>query len=204
MAAQQQYTEHLLAFRRAEVASELERQGYRVESETRLDNQRADLVASKPGAKTLVYEFKLPASLHANSEQIRKLRRMAVEIGFEFKLVVVTPPKRVDVTVQELEQISYDSLQERLEETTLSSLTSYVTIEDVTDVNIASLNVHGDLADVVGQGAVGVRLEYGGGKERDGLISYDAFPVEFNLTLNSQHQIVEIRALEVDTASFYE
>lgn len=203
MTAQQEYTEHLLALKRAEVVSELERQGYRVELEHRLDSQKADLVASKPGAKTLVYEFELPGNLHVNSEQIRRLRRIAADEGFEFKLVVVTPPRRIDVSIEGLEGVLYNVLQERLGETSLSSFAGHVVIEDVTDVNITSLYAHGELTDVEGYGAVGVRIEIGGGEERDGVTSYDTFPFEFDLTLKSQHEVVEIRVLEVDTSSFY-
>ena len=49
-----------------------------------------------------------------------------------------------------------------------------------------------------------MRFEHGGSKEGDGVTSYDTFPFEFDLTLNCQHPVVEIRVLEVDIPSFYE
>ncbi len=204
MTAQQQYTEHLLALKRAEIVSELEQQGYSVESEARVDNEQADLVARKPGGKTVLYEFKLPSSLHTSSDQIQRLRRTAAENGFEFKLVVVTPPKRIDVTVDGLERGLYNSFLERLDSTDLSSLASHVMVEDVSDIEISALKVHGKLTDVAGHGVVGVCLEYGGGEERDGVTSYDTYPFEFDIALNSHREIAEIRTLEVDTSSFYD
>lgn len=204
MTAQQQYTEHLLGLKRAEVASELEQQGYVVESDKQFKDRGADLVARKPDGTTVVYQFKVPASLRSYSEQIRNLRQMATENGFEFKLVVVTPPKRIDVTVDGLAETLDELFREDLHSTSLSSLASQVIVEDVTDVEITSLNVHGNFTDVAGHGVVEVRLEYGGGEEKDGVTSYDAFPFNFDVVLNTEHKVTEIRALEVDTSSFYE
>jgi hypothetical protein len=201
--AQQEYSEHLVALRRAEVASALERQGYRVESETSFDDEKADLVATKPGARTVVYEFKLPINLHKNSAQIRKLRRMAAEKGFEFKLVVVTPPRRIEVFVDGLSEALHKAFLERLDSTALASIAGHVEIEDVSDVEITSLNVRGEATEVAGQGVIDVRLDYGGGEERDGVTTYDSLPFEFDMTLNAQHQVVAMRKLEVDTSSFY-
>jgi hypothetical protein len=202
--AQQEYSEHLIALRRAEVASELERQGYCVESDVSVDNQKADLVARKPGAPTMVYEFKLPANLHANSEQIRRLRSAAAERGFEFKLMVVTPPKRVEVMVEGLPEALDRAFLERLDSTTLASIARHVEIEDVSDVEIASLSVRGDHTDVAGRGVVDVRLDYGGGESTDGVTTYDSFPFQFDVTLSPQPQVVLIRKLDVDTSSFHD
>lgn len=161
------------------------------------------LVATKPGAPTVVYEFKLPINLHKNSAQIRKLRRMAAEKGFEFKLIVVTPPKRIEVFVEGLSETLHKAFLERLDSTALASIAGHVEIEDVSDVEITSLNVHGEDTDVAGQGVIDVRLDYGGGEERDGVTSFDSFPFEFDMTLNAHHQVVEMRRLEVGTSSFY-
>jgi hypothetical protein len=201
--AQQEYLGHLVALRRAEVASELERQGYLVELESSIDNQKADLLAHKPGSKTVVYEFDLPANLHQNSEHIRKLRRIADSKGFEFKLVVVTPPKRIEVAVEGLREALDSAFVERLDSTALASLANRVEIDDVADLEITSLNVRGEQTDVAGQGVVDVRLDSGGGEARDGGTAYDSFPFKFDITLNAQPQVVLVRNLEVDTSSFY-
>lgn len=201
--AQQEYSEHLIALRRAEVASELERQGYRVESNASLNDHKAALVASKPGSKTVIYEFELPGNLHHNSEHIRRLRKIADEKGFEFKLVVVTPPKRVEVAVEGLRQALESKFVERLDSTALASLASHVEIDDVADLEITSLNVRGEQTDVAGQGVVDVRLDYGGGDTRDGVTAYDSFPFTFDVTLSAQPQVVLVRNLEVDTSSFH-
>lgn len=201
--AQQEYSERLLALRRAEVASELEHQGYSVESEASVDNQKTDLVATKPGFKTVVYEFKLAGQLHQNSEQIRTLRRVASENGIEFKLVVVTPPKRVEVTVEGLPGALESAFSKHLDATGLGSLGSHVSVEDVSDLEISSLSVRGDETDVAGQGVIDVRLDPGDGQSRDGDATYDSFPVRFDVTLSPQTQgIMVIRKLEVDTSSF--
>lgn len=202
MTAQQQYTEHLLGFRRAEVAFQLEHEGYKLEWEAPLDGQRADIVARKPEAKTLVYEFKLPDNLRKSSEQIRGLRRAAADQGYEFKLVVVTPPKRIDVSVRGLEQTLTEAFQNHFSETGLDSVASFALIENITDVEITSLDVHGGFADVEGHGIVSVRLESGGGEERDGVTSYDTFPFEYQITLDPQQHVVGIPLLHVDTSSF--
>ncbi|MBV9038904.1 MAG: hypothetical protein JO182_30745 [Acidobacteriaceae bacterium] len=204
MTAQEQYTEHLIGLRRAEVASELEQQGYKVEMEVPFDSQRVDLIARKQGAKPLVYEFTLPANLHTSSRDLVQLRRAAADKGFDFKLVIVTPPRRIDVHVDGLEQRLSEALRDDVHQTSLTELATHVIVDGVSDVEITSLTVRGGQTDVEGQGLVSVTLEYGGGAERDGVTNSDSFPFDFDITLNAQREIVNVRMLEVDTSSFYE
>ena len=204
MTAQERYTEHLLGLRRAEIASELENQGYEVQMEVPFDSQRADLVARKQGTKPLVYEFRLPSYLQKNARNIISLRRAAADKGFDFKLVVVTPPKRVDVHVEGLEQMLSEIFPDRISETGLAELATRVYINGVSGIEITSLNVHAESTDVEGQGLVSVTLESGGGTERDGVTNSHSFPFDFDVTLNAQRESVSVRLLEVDTSSYYE
>src|ERR1035438_3834235 len=102
MTAERDYIRHLLALRRAETELNLERQGYEATVEKDVGGQRVDLVATKDG-KTILYEFKVAANLQRDSEEIQRLRAIAAEKGYEFKLVVVAPPKRTVVEVEGLE-----------------------------------------------------------------------------------------------------
>jgi len=86
----------------------------------------------------------------------------------------------------------------------LETLASAVFIEEVSDLDISELEVHKDQVRATGTGLIGVRLEYAGGKEKDGVIGEDAFPFSFRVTLNRDLEVVSVDKLEVDTSSFYE
>jgi Predicted pPIWI-associating nuclease len=203
MSIEQEYFSHLLALKRVETALTLGRQGYEALVDTKVSGQDVDLVATKDG-KTLLYEFKLAADLRHHAGQILRLRALAAEKGYVFKLVVVAPPKRTMVEVKGLESALSSFLTHGALPNELDSLASAVFIEDVSDVDISEIEVGKDEIVVAGNGIVGVRLEYGGGEENDGVSSEDAFPFSFRVTLNRDLEVVTAEDVEVDTASFYE
>lgn len=59
----------------------------------------------------------------------------------------------------------------------------------------------------MGRGIMSVRLEYASASDQERDIGYatdDLFPFEFDVTLDSDRNIIEDDLLKVDTSAFYE
>jgi hypothetical protein len=203
MSTQSEYVLHLLALKRAETKLNLERQGYQVATDVEIEDQHADLVVKKLG-ETVLYEFKVSPDLRKDSEQIRRLQSLAAKNGYSFKLVVVSPPKQRSIEVEGLESTLTSYLLNAPIPDDLDTLASAVFIEDVVDLDIAEIDLRKDAIEIAGDATIEVRLEYGGGEERDGVTSHDSFPFKFRATLNLDLEIQSLDELQIDTSSFYE
>lgn len=191
--------EYLEAARVRDVAIELAQQGYAVRVATENPAQPYDIVATKPG-KRVAIQVKARSTLGAETARLRK---QAVEEGYdEFRLVLVNPPREIDVEVTALADKLHHYLLENVPKE-IDALSSRTCITGVGDLEIGSVKIQPGKVRVVGSGAVEVLLECGGGSERDGTEWETDFPLEFDVTLD-QDLAITTAALRVDTSTFYE
>lgn len=195
---------YLEAAKIEEVAEQLRSEGYQV-SQERLNpdtHSRYDLIAVM-GDKKIAIEVKACSQLRSSAGLIRDLREQAAKQGYdEFRLIVVNPPREKTIEIDNIEGILYDHImQESFSE--LEELAGRVSVDDISDVDIDSIEVNSSGIDVQGTGLLSASLEYGGGDHNDGLsVDYD-FPFTFRITLNHDMNIVEDE-IDIDTSSFFE
>lgn len=180
------------------------REGYSVRTEVRVGDSAVDLIASKPGHK-IVFEFKAQGLQKRSKTQLLKLRRRIKQSpNTEFRLVYVTPPNSIQVEIEDIEQIL---VQEAIDDlpSSLDSLSTHTSIEEVTDVEFTSVSITKDQMSVRGHCNVGVRLQYGSGSDLErgeGAVSQDSFPADFELELDGKLK-AQSCDFNVDTSSFY-
>jgi len=107
--------------------------------------------------------------------------------------------------IEGIENILFDHISTDIPDELLS-LSSETMIEEVHDVNIASITLQRDGTVLInGSGDVSVELNYGG--RSDGATMTDFFPFDFEATLlktDGGYELDEMLSLKVDTSSFYE
>jgi hypothetical protein len=188
-----------------QTAQQYARDGYFVSRQARLGELRADLVAQK-GGKLIVIEFKSGPWIPRKAKTVAKLRNYVVdELKGEFRLVLVNPPQEKQISVSGIEDILH---QELLEDTSqVDVLATHVTFDEVTDVEIDSVDIDKERIDVIGRGNVTYELQYGSHSDMahdEGLQTTETFPFTFRLYLNHRLEVDEVSEIDIDTSSFYE
>ena len=205
-----------------EVVSQLQAEGYSVtEYSTDIDNG-FDIVATKDGKK-LAVEVKTSSRLQASAENIKNLRKLALEQGFdEFRLILVNPPREVKVSIEKLEQELFEYMTQNLA-TILHDLSLLVAIPEssvikltgISDISIHSVNVAVDGVRVVGDGVSEIVFEYletergpfwsAGFPPQDRKVPMrwrTDLPFTFDVSLDHDLRISKIQKVEIDTSSF--
>lgn len=111
---------YLEAAKIEELISELRVQGYDIRAPAETKGAHFDLLATR-GEEVLAIEVKARTELKASAKQIEESRRRAAELGFtEYRLVVVNPPRAVEVDVHGLDEAlaryMFESIPSELEE----------------------------------------------------------------------------------------
>jgi Holliday junction resolvase-like predicted endonuclease len=194
---------YLEAAKADQVAAELAAEGYKVEREPERPGDNYDLIATKDG-KTIAIEIKARSALQQSSKQIRRLREQALQRGYnEFRLIVANPPREKIIKIEGLAEALTKHLAQAVPQE-LYAVASQPYIYGLSDLEISAINVSEDGIRVAGTGFVDVALEWGGGRERDGLTFNTAFPLSFDVTLSNDLQIAEVHQMNIDTSSFEE
>jgi hypothetical protein len=198
-----EYLRYLEEAKRAEIADTLRSEGFSVETEKQIGDVRFDLFAQK-GNHSLVYEFKSVGSKRLTRDELVKLQRSAKESGYEFHMVVVNPPPRVTVEVENLasELLDYAINGTYLDD--IQALSGNTIIDNITDLDISDIRVSDSGTKVKGTGTIDVILEYGGGESKDGATMSDAYPFRFAVSLEPDGSLASVDEFVVDTSSFYE
>jgi len=132
--------DYLEAEKLEELVDELSRDGYRVEREARLGNQKFDLVAQRDG-ELRVFEVKARSRLAESVGQLARLRTAALEARVAgFHLVVVNPPREIDVTIEGLDRELTRHLRDQLP-ATLDRMSSATQIDRVKRVEVDAVDV---------------------------------------------------------------
>lgn len=194
-------TGYLEAVRIEELADILKSTGYEVSAASQPD-EGFDLIASR-GPERIAIEVKARSALRSSIHTIEELRKRAADQGFtEFRLVVVNPPRSVEVEVEGLDQILLTHLLTALPPD-LDEISSQ-TVEGVSNIEIARMYVSSGGFRVSGNATVDVQMNYDGGAARDGLTFSSEFPLDFDVSLDKELHLTSIDEFKVDTSSFYE
>jgi len=201
MTTRPDYLRYLESATQAEFEDRLRAEGYSVQAEESHGGVQFDLVARK-GAQSVAYEFKAGRSPKNGRESIERLQRAAKEAGFEFHIVVVNPPPRVSIEIENLASQLHERMNESLPDE-LASLSTHTSISGVCDLGISDIRVGKGEIRVVGVGTVDVELQYGSDSD-EVPVSGDAFPFRFKAVLSADGGLSKVEELIVDTSSFYE
>jgi hypothetical protein len=186
-----------------ELVREYETKGYSTEVEVLVGDLTADIVARK-GGEVVVIEVQPGQWSAGDSEAIKRLRNLAVrELGAEFRLVVATPPRDVDIEIAELEQILLDVFADELP-SELATLSRRTVVDEVSDIEIDALKVARGGVEVSGSGVASVELNDGSDSDRRNdrvLTNHESFAFRFELRLSPELEVIESR-IKVDTSSF--
>lgn len=199
MTGQPDYHRYLESAKQAEFADRLRAQGFSVEAGQRVGDLQFDLVARK-GAQAIAYEFKAGRSPKNGHDRMERLQRAAKQAGYEFHIVVVNPPPRVSVEVENLAARLRDYMRNDRFPLELDQLAPHTRISGVRDLEIAEIYIGQGEIWVAGTGAVEVELQ--SGSTDDGFESGDAFPFHFKAVLAADGSLKEVEQLSVDTSSF--
>lgn len=203
MTDQPNYLRYLESAKQAELAAQLRQNGFSVETDKQQGDLHFDLVATKDG-RTIVYEFKSARKAKLDRATMKRIQEAAKAAGFEFRIIVVNPPPRVNVEINNLSSQLLDHVVNQEFPQELYSLASNVMIDDLADIEISDIRVSESGINVKGTGTIEVTLEYGGGAARDGVTSSDAYPFRFAASLESDNTLRSVDEFVVDTSSFYE
>ena len=198
MTSRPEYLLYLEAARRAEIADRLRQQGYSIEFEKRVGSVVFDLVASKVG-KTIVYEIKSAQEPKSDRTMLLQLQQVAKELGYELRIAIAVPPRKVNVEIDDLTEQLQDYMTNDFP-SELDSLSTHTTLDEVTDIDVSDIHVgHGEIR-VGGTGSVEVGLQFGGHADEPAL-SGDSFPFTFSAILSPEGRLLSVPELSIDTSS---
>src|SRR5258708_6693420 len=164
-----------------QLTTDYRQQGYRVMSEAKGKNIRADLVMQK-GQEVIVLEIKVGEWTERKRHVVSRIRNKAVrELGAKFKLVLVNLPEEPEIEIENLESLFEDLLPDRFINE-FNKLGTHFWISEISDINIENLAVH--VADIKAKGSaiVTLGLQYGSDidfEQDDGLRWQESFPFHF-------------------------
>ena len=188
-----------------QTAEEYRRRGYSVVREVKMGGRRADLVAKRDD-KVIVFEFKSGLWNARKAKAVAEMRNyVAHEVGGEFRLVLVNLPRETRISIEGIEEALWQILHENTSQ--VDELATHITLDEVADVDISSVDIGKELIHVSGSGNVSYELQYGSDSDMrhgDGSRFTESFPFTFRLYLNHALRVDEVEELDVDISSFYE
>ncbi len=194
-------TQYLEAAKAEELAGQLRAQGYEVVVESEMGTARYDLVATKHNRK-IAFEIKAKAHLSENLGHVRRLREKALSEGYdEFRLVIVSPPHEVSVSIAGLSEALLSELIHS-PPAELNNLASKTVAQEVSEVTVDAVEITTDGIRVRGDGLVGVTIFFDSVEDEDDWS--DSFPFTFDVHLDHALSITNVNGLQVDTDSFHD
>lgn len=188
-----------------QLTADLEGQGYRVEREALLGDQRVDLLAER-GDERLAFAVKARSRLGESVEEVERLREATLQGTLTgFRVVVAVPPHMVNVSIDNLrsELLSYltehrAQLEHQTPETEqpFASVTKFV---DVIDTVVDAVEMHPSRVHVRGRAWVDVEAPISDAWKDQYDFAVDIFPFTFDLDLDADLKIVKMNRLVIRT-----
>jgi hypothetical protein len=193
--------EYLEAAKIEELTGKLRAEGWDVQSGSG-SGVDYDLIA-KRGKEVVAYEVKARSRLSDFLPVIEQLRQRASREGItSFRVVVVNPPRTIDVHVHGLADVLRDYLAESLP-ANLARLSASTEVHGVHGLELDRVDVSDEGTHVVGAALVDVDLNYPAGPGYDELTTSSGIPFQFDVLLSSDlSDIRALYALQVDTSIF--
>lgn len=181
-----------------ELAADLEARGYRVAREVPLGDQRIDLLAERDGERR-AYAVKAISRLKDSSHDIERLHKTAREAGLTgFIMVVAVPPRKIDVTIDNLRTELLDYFVEHDVAANLNGPYPVTKMERVVDVLIDAIDVHPSRMHVRGRAYLDVQIDDGLGFDGEVDFAVDSYPFTFDLDLDPDLKVVAMHELSID------
>lgn len=199
MTSRPDYIRYLESATQAEYEERLRSEGYTVHAEERYGDVQFDLVARK-GSKSVAYEFKAGRTPKNDRSGIERLQQAAKRAGLEFHIVLVNPPPRVNIEIEDLSQKLKRSMQRSIP-ADVQSLSDRTEISQVYDLRFSEIRVGSGEIRLEGMGTVEVELS----NQIDSHVvegGSDAFPFHFKAVLSADGQLIKVDELTVDTTTY--
>jgi hypothetical protein len=182
-----------------QTARRLSREGHEVQKDARLGGSVvADLRAVMPGGREKLYYFVLAGMGTAGRpERASEIRTEASARGAEYHLVLVRPPRDVEVEIVGIEDALKQALIDSPPEN-LYDLAPVWEIIEVTDVQVARARLFRGENRVVGEGLVTIEAPT---HDIDAPYMPDVYPLKFDTVLDAQGALRSVKSLEVDTSA---
>ena len=192
---------HLTEAAIEQISSEYQENGYEMKKEDKLGNLVADLTARK-GDKLIVFEFKSTKWNAAKMDSIRELRNYVVhKFGAQFKLVLVNPPGKVLIEIEDLEQILLNLVVNK--PTLYDNLATHTKIDGISDVELKQVRVRRDEIELAGSAVVSLILQDGSDSDiekDDGLSLSESLFLSFHILFDRNFEVKEVHKLDLDTS----
>jgi hypothetical protein len=160
---------------------------------------RVDLLAQKSDAPPIVYEFRTWGwSDEEKAGRFARLRKAVVEnLGGQFRLVIVTPPRQRTIELADVEAVLSKALPEHCA-AELIRLSDRTEVAGIHSPDITSISVKDGVISVQGQATVELWM----GWDRDEEATYrEQLPIQFYLTMDANGRLTAVNALVIDTTS---
>lgn len=191
--------DHLRAAAIEQTFQRLSRQGYEVEREARLgDDVLADLKAIPPSGKERLYHFVLAGMKAAGRpERASLVRAAAAARGADYHLVLVRPPREVEVEVVGIEAALRQALIDDPPEDLRKLAPEWESMR-ITDVGIDRARLVRGESYVTGEGLITVTFPV---EDEEDPIEMGVYPLRFDIVFDAQGALRPVKPLEVDTSS---
>lgn len=184
------------------LATEYRGAGFEVIEGYRNGVEKYDLLARK-AEQTIAVEVKARAALGTALDEIRRHRALAQQAGYDYRLIIVNPPRERKIEVDGLESALFAHLLKH-SPSGLARISSRIVLDRVSVTDINAIEVTTDGVYVVGTGMAEATIEYSETIPDVGVSIEAEFPLSFDVVLDHQLQVKEARTLDLDVSDFYE
>jgi hypothetical protein len=181
--------------------------GYETFRNSKIEGSIETDFLAKKNEKIVVYEIKIGKYNKNKKQSIVNLKKY-IDLdkkNRKLKMVFLNPPQYKDIIFEELDQIILDDMMENLPDE-LDVLSTHTRMEEISDIEIDSIEITKDSIHVCGNARVGVSMQYGSDSdgEGDGSNEFsDSYPFKFDLYLSKDFSLDEAE-YDIDNSSFYE
>jgi hypothetical protein len=185
-----------------DIEKKYSQQNYNVYREYKLkDNIYADIVAVKEN-EMVIFEIRYGNMLKEQKKRFYAIKEFVGKQNknIKFKMIFLNPPQSKIIEFDGLSQIIFDDLYSQAIPDELDALSTHTRLEEITEIEIDSLEIKDEYIYVQGNGVLEVSLQFGSDSESEDDEDYfDEYPFKFKLQLNKEFKIEDS---EYDISSY--
>lgn len=178
--------------------------GFTIQESPQIERERFDLVLyNKETDRTIAFEVKMLPLSDDERASIARLQENAARLGYEFRLVTISRPRRPSIDIEWLDSALLNYLVEN-PISDLDELSTHTQYEDV-EATIEALHVTGENATATVHGTIDVELQYGSNSDLTNDIGYTtsySVPFEGEVDLDLSTHTVNAAELRVDLSEW--
>lgn len=177
-------------------------QGYEVLTEYKLPNGvRADFVAKKNN-ETIIIEIKNGKLKPEKKDAILAIKDFADKNkeSVKCRIAFINPPQSQKIEFDDLGTTIFKDMNNNLPDE-LDRLAAHVYPEEISDIEIEDMRIHGKEIALSGTGIVKVEMQID--SEKDETNFFDSFPFQFKIKMDKDFNIKDAD-YDIDTSSYYD